>query len=330
MRSPGWSTGASSSGGCRRRSTAAHRGDGQHVLCYLDLDRFKVVNDTSGHLAGDSMLREVAKLLRDAVRDCDTVARLGGDEFGMLLVGCPLEKARQIADDVCRAVGDYRFVWKDKIFNIGVSASGWSRSRARAARMEELLAAADSACYVAKKQGGHVAVYSARDEVVRAPHRRDPVAADAAGGAAGQPLPALLPADRAAYAANDEGPAMEVLVRLRDERGEQLPPAEFMRAAERYRLMGLVDRWVVQTTLDGARPRRDRAADQAQRRHQHLRPDAGGRAVPRVRGRVPRQHRAPPGAGVLRDHRERGGRQPRAGAPLRRRAARHGLPVRAR
>src|SRR5882757_6438341 len=94
---------------------SGHRGDGQHVLCYLDLDRFKVVNDTSGHLAGDSMLREVAKVLRDAVRDSDTVGRLGGDEFGMLLIGCPLEKARQIADDVCRAVGDYRFVWKDKI-----------------------------------------------------------------------------------------------------------------------------------------------------------------------------------------------------------------------
>jgi len=91
------------------------------VLCYLDLDRFKVVNDTSGHLAGDSMLREVAKVLRDAVRDSDTVGRLGGDEFGMLLIGCPLDKARQIADDVCRAVTDYRFVWKDKIFNIGVS-----------------------------------------------------------------------------------------------------------------------------------------------------------------------------------------------------------------
>ncbi len=100
---------------------SGHRGDGQHVLCYLDLDRFKLVNDTSGHLAGDSMLREVAKLLRDAVRDSDTVGRLGGDEFGTLLIGCPLDKARQIADDLCRAVNDYRFVWKDKIFNIGVS-----------------------------------------------------------------------------------------------------------------------------------------------------------------------------------------------------------------
>jgi len=113
------------------------------VLCYLDLDRFKVVNDTSGHLAGDSMLREVAKVLRDAVRDSDTVARLGGDEFGMLLIGCPLEKARQIADDVCRAVGDYRFVWKDKIFNIGVSIGLVEISR-ESGTLEELFAAADS------------------------------------------------------------------------------------------------------------------------------------------------------------------------------------------
>ena len=93
------------------------------MLCYLDLDRFKVVNDSCGHIAGDSMLREVAKVLRDAVRDSDTVdCRLGGDEFGMLLMGCPPGEGReQIADDVCRAVSDYRFVWKDKIFNIGVS-----------------------------------------------------------------------------------------------------------------------------------------------------------------------------------------------------------------
>src|SRR4029079_15734824 len=96
---------------------SGHRGDGQHVLCYLDLDRFKVVNDTSGHLAGDSMLREVAKLLRDAVRDSDTVGRLGGDEFGLLLIGCPLDKARQIAADVVRAVTDHRSVCKHNTFS---------------------------------------------------------------------------------------------------------------------------------------------------------------------------------------------------------------------
>jgi diguanylate cyclase (GGDEF)-like protein/PAS domain S-box-containing protein len=228
---------------------SGHRGDGQHVLCYLDLDRFKVVNDTSGHLAGDSMLREVAKVLRDAVRDSDTVARLGGDEFGMLLIGCPLEKARQIADDVCRAVGDYRFVWKDKIFNIGVSIGLVEISR-ESGTLEELFAAADSACYVAKKQGsGRVAVYSARDEAL-ARHTGEIQWL--------QKLQSALKENRfqlyhqpivPAYGQNGGGPAMEVFVRLQDEAGHEVPPSEFVRAAERYRLMSLVDRWVVQTTL---------------------------------------------------------------------------------
>ncbi len=227
---------------------SGHRGEGQHVLCYVDLDRFKLVNDTSGHLAGDAMLREVAKLLRDTVRDSDTVARLGGDEFGMLLAGCPLEKARQIADDVCRSVGDYRFVWKDRIFNIGVSIGLVEISR-ESGTLEELLAAADTACYVAKKQGsGRVAVYSARDEAL-ARHSGEIQWL--------QRLQSALKDNRfqlyhqiivPAHGANG-GPALEVLIRLRDESGQELPPADFMRAAERYRLMGLVDRWVVQNTL---------------------------------------------------------------------------------
>jgi diguanylate cyclase (GGDEF)-like protein/PAS domain S-box-containing protein len=227
---------------------SGHRGDGQHVLCYLDLDRFKLVNDTSGHLAGDSMLREVAKVLRDAVRDSDTVARLGGDEFGMLLIGCPLEKARQIADDVCRSVSDYRFVWKDRIFNIGVSIGLVEISR-ESGTLEELLAAADTACYVAKKQGsGRVAVYSARDEAL-ARHSGEIQWLQRLQGALKENRfqlyhQIIVPTHEA-----NGGPAMEVLIRLRDENGQELPPAEFMRAAERYRLMGLVDRWVVQTTL---------------------------------------------------------------------------------
>jgi diguanylate cyclase (GGDEF)-like protein/PAS domain S-box-containing protein len=226
-----------------------HRGDGQHVLCYLDLDRFKVVNDTSGHLAGDSMLREVAKLLRDAVRDSDTVGRLGGDEFGMLLSGCPLEKARQIADDVCRSVGDHRFVWRDRIFNIGVSVGLVEISR-ESGTLEELLTAADSACYVAKKQGsGRVAVYSARDEAL-ARHTGEIQWLQRLQGALKEHrfqlyYQPIVPA----HGPDGGGPAMEVLVRLQDEDGHQVPPAEFLRAAERYRLMGLVDQWVVQTTL---------------------------------------------------------------------------------
>ncbi|HUN27056.1 MAG TPA: EAL domain-containing protein [Steroidobacteraceae bacterium] len=224
------------------------RGDGQHVLCYLDLDRFKVVNDTSGHVAGDGMLREVAKLLRDACRDSDTVARIGGDEFGMLLIGCPLEKARQIADDVCRAVGDYRFVWKDRIFNIGASVGLVEISR-ESGSIEELFAAADSACYVAKKQGGgRVAVYSARDEAL-ARHSGEIQWLQRLQSALKENRFHLYTQQIVPTLAEDHGPAMEVLVRLEDESGHDVPPSEFLRAAERYRLMGLVDRWVVQTTL---------------------------------------------------------------------------------
>ena len=235
----------------RRLQEAAeigHHGEGQHVLCCLDLDRFKVVNDTSGHMAGDSVLREVAKVLRDAVRDSDTVARIGGDEFGMLLIGCPLDKARQIADDVCHSVADHRFVWRDKIFNLGVSV-GLVEISHESGTIEELLAAADSACYVAKKQGaGRVAVYSARDEVL-ARHSGEIQWLQRLQNALKESRFQLYQQPIVPAYGDNGGPAMEVFVRLDDGNGEGVSPSEFLRAAERYRLMGFVDRWVVQTTL---------------------------------------------------------------------------------
>jgi diguanylate cyclase (GGDEF)-like protein/PAS domain S-box-containing protein len=221
----------------------------RHVLCYLDLDRFKAVNDECGHVAGDSMLREVAALIKDAVRDSDTVGRLGGDEFGILLVGCPLEKARQIADDVVRAVNDHRFVWKDKIFTVGVSV-GLVEVTSESTSIEDLMHAADSACYVAKNQGSRVQVYSARDEA--AARERGEILWL-------QLLQAALKENRFELHAQpivqvrtglaERGPGLEVLLRMKDDKGVSIAPGEFMRAAERYRLMPHVDRWVVQTAL---------------------------------------------------------------------------------
>ncbi len=227
----------------------AHANGVRHVLCYLDLDRFKVVNDTCGHMAGDGMLREVAALIKETVRDSDTVGRLGGDEFGLLLVGCPLEKARQIADDVVRKISDYRFVWKDKIFNIGVSVGLIEISRESGAP-DELMSAADSACYVAKKQGNHVHVYSARDESVARQRgeiqwlqRLQAALKENRFELMAQPIVATSPDATS-------GPALEVLLRLQDDSVPGgISPAEFLRAAERYRLMSDVDRWVVQTAL---------------------------------------------------------------------------------
>jgi diguanylate cyclase (GGDEF)-like protein/PAS domain S-box-containing protein len=227
----------------------ARQGEGSHVLCYLDLDRFKAINDTSGHQAGDSLLREIAKLIRSAVRDSDTVGRLGGDEFGMLLVRCPLDKARQIADEVCRKVAEHRFVWRDRIFNVGASI-GLVEVSTTTGSIEELLAAADSACYQAKRQGGHVTVYSARDESQARESGEIQWLQLLQGALKEHRFELYSQPIVAAYGDGDAGPAMEMLLRLRNEKGEQVSPADFLQAAERYRLMGLVDRQVVQATLD--------------------------------------------------------------------------------
>ncbi len=236
----------------RRLEAALEQGRAEgvaHVLCYMDLDRFKAVNDTCGHLAGDNLLREVATLIRDQVRDSDVVARLGGDEFAMLLIGCPLEKARQIADDVCAAVRDYRFVWQDKTFTIGISI-GLVETGREAVAIKDLLAAADSACYVAKQQGrGRVHVYSARDEV--AARQRGEIqwlrllqTALREGRFEIYTQPIIATAGRVR-----QGPAAEVLLRLADDEGRLVQPRQFLQAAERYQLMPAIDRWVVQATL---------------------------------------------------------------------------------
>jgi len=220
-----------------------------HVVAYLDLDRFKIVNDTCGHIAGDNLLREVAALLKQKVRDSDTVARVGGDEFAMLLVGCPLDKARQIGEDICESVAAYRFSWQDHVFDIGVSI-GMVEVGHESTSAEALLGAADSACYVAKQQGrGCVHVYSARDEVLARERgeiqwlqRLQRALSENRFELHVQPIIAV--GGRA-----PNGPAAEVLLRMRDESGKRILPAQFLGAAERYHLMSHIDRWVVQSAL---------------------------------------------------------------------------------
>jgi diguanylate cyclase (GGDEF)-like protein/PAS domain S-box-containing protein len=228
---------------------SAHAEEAVHMLFYMDLDRFKAVNDTCGHLAGDNMLREVAALIKNEVRDSDFVGRLGGDEFGALLVGCPIEKARQIASDICNAVAAYRFVWKDKIFNIGVSIGLVEISHV-SGTLQDLMSAADSACYMAKQQGrGQVHVYSARDEAVARERgdiqwlRQLQTALHEDGfELAVQPIIAMT--GRA-----DSGPSVEVLIRLATGHDLMTDSAEFLRPAERYQMMPQIDRWVINATL---------------------------------------------------------------------------------
>jgi diguanylate cyclase (GGDEF)-like protein/PAS domain S-box-containing protein len=228
---------------------SAHAEESVHMLFYMDLDRFKAVNDSCGHQAGDNMLREVANLIKDQVRDSDYVGRLGGDEFGALLTGCPIEKARQIAADICNAVADYRFVWQDKIFNIGISIGLVEISHA-SGTLQDVMSAADSACYVAKQRGrGQVHVYSARDEAIA--RERGDIQWLRQMQTALQENKFELATQQiiATGTGDDTGPAVEVLIRMPGDHGRPANSAEFLRPAERYQLMPQIDRWVVNAAL---------------------------------------------------------------------------------
>jgi diguanylate cyclase (GGDEF)-like protein len=231
-------------------SVASARDAGKHhVVCYMDLDQFKVVNDTCGHAAGDDLLKEVAGLLQSRVRESDTLARLGGDEFGLLLEGCSLERAQFIAADLLAAIGDVRFNRDAKLFTIGVSiglatVTGDSNSSA------ETLSMADTACYWAKEQGrNRVCVYRTGDTDM-ATRRREMGWIARINSALAEDRFTLyhqsyLPLNEAAGACKH----IEVLLRMIDEEGNLVQPGSFLPAAERYNLMPAVDRWVVRAVF---------------------------------------------------------------------------------
>ena len=243
----------------------------------------------------------------------------------MLLIGCPLEKARQIADDVCRAVTDYRFVWKDKIFNIDVSI-GLVEIGRESGSTDELIGAADSACYVAKQQGTRVHVYSARDEAV-ARHRGEIHWL--------QKLQTALKENRfELYCAADRcgerracttGPRWRCWCGSRTMTARRSSPTEFLLAAERYRLMSLVDRWVVQTTLAALGRGAIRVAPEYSVAINISGQTLGDtQFLEFVVDCLDRTGVAPTQV-CFRGHGEFGDHQHRACAPLHRRAARHGL-----
>jgi diguanylate cyclase (GGDEF)-like protein/PAS domain S-box-containing protein len=220
-----------------------------HAVLYLDLDQFKVVNDTCGHAAGDELLRQIALLLRPRLREGDTLARLGGDEFGVLLEHCAAGPALQIAQTLRTAVADFRFVWKDRSFNVGVSVGVVNVSDA-SQTLAAVLSAADAACYMAKDNGrnrvqvyrpdsNEVALRHGEMEWVNRLHRalgehRFCLFAQPVHGTRGD---------------NQTPPYTELLLRLRDENNQLIPPAEFLPAAERYNLMPDIDRWVITTAF---------------------------------------------------------------------------------
>ena len=220
----------------------------QHALLYLDLDQFKIINDICGHTAGDELLKRLASLLGDMVRDSDTLARLGGDEFGVLLESCPLPRAQEIAESIRTAIENYRFVWNGRPFNIQVSI-GMVPISGRDESVRELLSGADTACYAAKDLGrNRVQVYAEENiDVLRRYGEMEWV------GRINQALERqqfVLYAQAIVPLANPKIPVShEFLIRLRGDDGALILPGVFIPAAERYNLMPALDRWVIKTAF---------------------------------------------------------------------------------
>ncbi len=222
---------------------------GNHALCYLDLDQFKIVNDTCGHAAGDELLKSLAERLQNQVRKRDTVARLGGDEFGVLLEDCPPKRALELVSSLHRCINDFQFVWDDQSFHVGASI-GLVPINSSETTLDELMAAADRACYVAKDEGrNRVHLYRVDDEEIanqqgeiRWVSRIQRALEEDRIVICLQPIRAL-PSNRAA------GEYYEILVRLIDEKGSLVNPAAFLPAAERYNLSSELDRRILDEGL---------------------------------------------------------------------------------
>jgi len=149
----------------------SHQQGAQHVFCYMDLDQFKIVNDTCGHIAGDAMLNQISNIMQSFVRDGDTFARIGGDEFGLLLENCPLQRGTAIAEEIREAVASFRFVWQEKIFEIGVSI-GIVTLEKNSGDLTEVFSKADSACFVAKDKGrNRLHIYREEEKGLSHQHR---------------------------------------------------------------------------------------------------------------------------------------------------------------
>jgi diguanylate cyclase (GGDEF)-like protein/PAS domain S-box-containing protein len=233
-----------------------------HVLCYLDLDQFKVVNDACGHIAGDELLRQVSRLVKGHIRASDTLARLGGDEFGVLLRQCSLSHATTLAEKIRVAVQDFRFIWQDKRFSIGVSI-GLTVVDEEVRTLADILGAADAACYAAKNRGrNRIHIYQADDAdlVKQRGERRWSVRIKQALEAQRfclyrQAIAGTPHSDQAAPV------HYEVLLRMIDDDGSLIAPGLFIPAAERYDLMTEIDSWVVRTFFDALRNARQQQGE---------------------------------------------------------------------
>jgi len=225
-----------------------NKNDVQHALLYMDLDQFKVVNDTCGHLAGDKLLEDLAICLRSSVRDSDILARLGGDEFALLLHSCPEEKVLLIANKILDAISDFKFFWQGKSFRVGVSI-GVAFIDSPDETADNVLRKADLACYMAKELGrNRIHVFTYKDQDLESRHGEMEWVSRINHAISADKF--LLFAQRviALDENNSSDLRYEILLRL-DENGDIISPGSFIPAAERYGIMPDIDRWVIDNTF---------------------------------------------------------------------------------
>ncbi|MCB1743842.1 MAG: EAL domain-containing protein [Gammaproteobacteria bacterium] len=222
---------------------------GEHAVCFLDLDQFKIINDTCGHAAGDELLRQLGRMLSTCVRETDSLARLGGDEFAVLLNDCDGIHARRLALELRDAVEAFRFSWRGKLFRVGVSI-GVVPVNAHSGTVNEVLSAADTACYAAKDQGrNRVHVHTENDTELSIRQGEMHWALRLQQAIDDDRLCLVCQPIHALSATAERGEHYELLVRLLDEDGSLIGPDKFLPAAERYSLIGALDRWVVKRAL---------------------------------------------------------------------------------
>lgn len=221
----------------------------RHVLCYMDLDRFKVINDACGHAAGDELLIQLTQMMLTRVRDTDTLARLGGDEFGLLLEECDQQRGQLIAKEIMAAVNEFVFSHGAKTYSVGISI-GLTEISGEHNSVAEIVGEADCACYWAKEQGkNRVLAFVASDMNLAARRsetgwvgRINEAFKDNRFVLYGQPYKTL-------NSSAGLGNHIEILLRMIGEDGEIIAPGRFLPAAERYNLMPAIDRWVINEVL---------------------------------------------------------------------------------
>lgn len=219
-----------------------------YALCYLDLDQFKIVNDSCGHSAGDALLGQLGALLKSKIRWRDTLARLGGDEFGVLLESCTLEEAMTTAETLRLAISEYKFMWDDSSFRLGVSI-GVVPIAADNEDVVAVLSAADSACAAAKEAGRNRIHSFQENDIDLMRRRREMQWAARINNALEENRFELFRQTIQPLQADVQGSHFEILLRMRDESGGIIAPGLFIEAAERYGITPSIDRWVIRNSF---------------------------------------------------------------------------------